>query len=401
MKRIGLIWTNPYSGNRGVGALTYSILYLLEQLSQAYDADFEYYLIGNYDETSKIDYLAIGGKNVRINVVRGLTPTNLKGKLKSFVFYKDFIVAKKLDYVMDMGEGDSFSDIYGITRFERFVYTKNRYNRLKIKQMLLPQTIGPFKDPIVKRKAFECMNKCQIVLSRDKQSYAYLKENNVTTEIDEIIDVAFFMPFEKDIISYDYINIGLNISALLWHGGYTRDNQFNLVVDYQCLIRGIIDYFLSIPNVKLFLVPHVVALNVDIENDYAVSSDLVKEYKDERLVLSPFFLTPISAKNFIASLDFFMGARMHATIAAFSSGVPVYPMAYSRKFNGLFVDTLNYNYMGDLLNQGKDQIMSDIKAAFENRTKLKEVIDDRMVSIVKQRENVLKQRLATFLDIKN
>jgi len=401
MKRIGLIWTNPYSGNRGVGALTYSILYLLEQLSQANNTDFEYYLIGNYDEASKIDYLAIGNKNVRINIIRGLTPISLKGKLKSLVFYKDFIAAKKLDYVMDMGEGDSFSDIYGITRFERFIHTKNRYNRLKIKQMLLPQTIGPFKDPIVKKKAFECMNKCQIVLPRDKQSYVYLKENNVTTEIDEIIDVAFFMPFEKDIISDDYINIGLNISALLWHGGYTRDNQFNLVVDYQCLIRSIIDYFLSMPNVKLFLVPHVVALNVDIENDYAVSYDLVKEYKNERLVLSPFFLTPISAKNFIASLDFFMGARMHATIAAFSSGVPVYPMAYSRKFNGLFVDTLNYNYMGDLLNQGKDEIMSDIKAAFENRTKLKEVIDDRMVSIVKQRENILKQWLAEFLDIKN
>lgn len=400
MKRIGLIWTNPYSGNRGVGALTYSILYLLEQLSQANNLDFEYYLIGNYDEASKIDSLTIGDKEVKINIIRGLTPITLKGRLKSFVFYKDFIASKKLDYVMDIGEGDSFSDIYGLTRFNRFIYTKNRYNSLKIKQMLLPQTIGPFEDPIARKKAFECMNKCKIVLPRDKQSYEYLMENKITTEIDEIIDVAFFMPFEKDAITNNYINIGLNISALLWHGGYTRDNQFKLVVDYQRLIRSIIDYFLSMPNVKLFLTPHVVALNVDIENDYAVSYDLVKEYKNERLALSPFFLTPIDAKNFIASLDFFMSARMHAAIAAFSSGVPVYPMAYSRKFNGLFVDTLNYNYMGDLLNQEEAEIMNDIKEAFENRSKLKEIINDRMLSIVKERENILKQRLADFLDIR-
>ncbi len=31
-----------------------------------------------------------------------------------------------------------------------------------------------------------------------------------------------------------------------------------------------------------------------------------------------------------------MGARMHATIGAFSSGVPTVPIAYSRKFEGVF-----------------------------------------------------------------
>lgn len=45
-------------------------------------------------------------------------------------------------------------------------------------------------------------------------------------------------------------------------------------------------------------------------------------------------------------MDFFTGARMHSTIAAFSSGVPVVPVAYSRKFNGLY-DTLKYPYYID------------------------------------------------------
>ena len=37
---------------------------------------------------------------------------------------------------------------------------------------------------------------------------------------------------------------------------------------------------------------------------------------------------------------------MHATIGATSSGVPVIPVAYSRKFNGLF-DTLQYPFYID------------------------------------------------------
>ena len=58
------------------------------------------------------------------------------------------------------------------------------------------------------------------------------------------------------------------------------------------------------------------------------------------------FESAIEAKSYIASMDLFSGARMHATIAATSSGVPVIPVAYSRKFNGLY-DTLKYKYYID------------------------------------------------------
>ena len=38
----------------------------------------------------------------------------------------------------------------------------------------------------------------------------------------------------------------------------------------------------------------------------------------------------------ISKLDWFVGSRMHATIAALSSGVPCAAIAYSRKFRGVF-----------------------------------------------------------------
>src|SRR3546814_13677012 len=50
------------------------------------------------------------------------------------------------------------------------------------------------------------------------------------------------------------------------------------------------------------------------------------------------------AKSYISSLDYLVAGRMHACIAAFSSGTPVMPVAYSRKFSGLF-GTLGYDFL--------------------------------------------------------
>ena len=96
------------------------------------------------------------------------------------------------------------------------------------------------------------------MMVRDKQSADYVKSLLSNLDVAEIIDVAFFMPYEKKEFNKEYIHVGLNISALLWNGGYTMDNQFGLKSNYQCLIRGIVEYFLSKKDVKLHLIPHVV-----------------------------------------------------------------------------------------------------------------------------------------------
>ena len=193
--------------------------------------------------------------------------------------------------------------------------------------------------------------------------------------------------------------MGLNVSALLWHGGYTRDNQFGLKADYQSLVRSIINYFLRQDGIKLHLIPQVVGSERTMENDYAVSYDLYEEYHNPDLILSPLFLDPIAAKNYIAGMDFFMGARMHSTIAAFSSGVPVVPMAYSRKFNGLFGDTLEYPYMVDMKAQDNKSILDEIDSAYRKRKELKGTIKARMDSVVQERYAVLVQEISNFLKI--
>ena len=53
------------------------------------------------------------------------------------------------------------------------------------------------------------------------------------------------------------------------------------------------------------------------------------------------------AKGYISAMDVLVAARMHATVGGVSSGVATIPVAYSRKFRGLF-DNIGYDYVLDV-----------------------------------------------------
>ena len=56
------------------------------------------------------------------------------------------------------------------------------------------------------------------------------------------------MPHTKKNFNSDNMHVGLNVSALLWNGGYTNNHQFGLTVDYKKLIYSIINYFLKLQH---------------------------------------------------------------------------------------------------------------------------------------------------------
>ena len=117
-------------------------------------------------------------------------------------------------------------------------------------------------------------------------------------------------------------------------GGYTGKNEFGIKADYPALIRELIGFFQG-EGAEVHLVAHVLpetAERTHLEDDTAANAQLSEEFPG--VVEAPRFTTPSEAKSYIAGLDFFMGARMHACIAAFSAGVPVVPMAYSRNSRG-------------------------------------------------------------------
>lgn len=391
------------SGNRGCVALCISSMYIIDEILSKKNIHYTFYLPQSGHTEYKEYEVNIAGKILRYTAIPDISGTTIKSKVKNLIKYKEYCntkeIYKKADYIFDIGQGDSFADIYGKNRFD-WIFSQYKLGRKYNKPYcILPQTIGPFDNPQIREQAIKGIKWAKCVMARDKQSVDFVKELIPSCNVSEIIDVAFFLPYKKKMFDSSFIHVGLNVSALLWQGGYTKNNQFGLKCDYQKLIREIIKYFLTIDSVKVHLIPHVVSGERGIENDYAVSYDLCEEFNNSNLILAPLFLDPIIAKGYIAGMDFFMGARMHSTIAAFSSGVPVLPMAYSRKFNGLFCNTLKYPYIADMKNEDNKSIMNLIKEKFQYRDNLKKLITVRQDTIIKERKDILSNKIKCFLNI--
>ena len=379
---------------------------LIDELIEKQSCDYVFYLPNSgYNDRQKheihfkdkiIKYYDIGypfGINLT-NTLQNWCKMLLKNDFRSFRIFDN------ADYILDLGQGDSFADIYGELRFkliDRIHCIARKYHR---PYCLLPQTIGPFKNERIRKKAIKSIEKARLCMARDKQSYDYVLENVPQQKnVAEYIDVAFFLPYETISQDKNYIHVGINISALLWHGGYTRNNQFGLKCEYQSLVEQLINHFLNQPNVKVHLIPHVVGSERSIENDYAVSYDLWREYNNANLILAPLALGPIEIKSYIAGMDFFMGARMHATIGAFSAGVPVVPMAYSRKFNGLFIDTLSYHHIADMKTMDNEDIIQIIQEAYDNRDSLTNEIAYQKETTVREKKQLIMSKLKEFFNL--
>jgi len=390
------------NGNRGCLALSYCAIYMIDYICKKNGIDYKLYLTDTQLKKTSEHTIQINNTTITFYTCNYPIAYTWKSLLISISKFRETLrswrIFKNVDVVFDIGQGDSFSDIYGRKRFEMIDKIHKTARFFHKPYILLPQTIGPFSNHNIQKLANKTISKAKLVMSRDKTSFDYVnKQVKFQKSVYEYIDIAFFLPFKKKNFNPNYIHVGLNISALLWHGGYSKDNQFDLKSDYNIIIRQVLDYFLSIPNVTLHLVPHVVNHSRNIENDYAVSFDLQKEINNERVVLSPLFLSPIDAKDYISGLDFFVGSRMHSTIAAFSSGVPVVPISYSRKFNGLFIDTLGYEYLADMKQDSSERVLNMIKSVFEHRLQVKDIIKDRLDGIVEQKKRKFYKDLSEIL----
>lgn len=252
-------------------------------------------------------------------------------------------IFRDCDIVFNLCAGDGFTDIYGFGRVLSETYMTMLAKLKGADVVLAPQTIGPFRSAVTRAIARKALNCCEYVFSRDSTSADYCRSLGYRGETEEVIDVAFALPFCKREFGSDCINVGLNVSGLLYEGGYNRNNYFGLSFNYRDYIESLLAKLEEL-DVRVHLISHVVTSDGSIEDDYVACKKLHEEYPNS--VLMPRSESPIEVKSYIAGMDVFIGARMHSTIGAFSAGVPVIPVAYSRKFNGLF-DTLKYKYYID------------------------------------------------------
>lgn len=391
---VGLLGVSPDNMNKGCEALLFSQLVIIRKL-ETKERKINVFMLYGQEPSRKVNY-KIMGVDYEVTILPIPSKASLLSLLKTFRNLKSIRKIRKLDYVFAIGYGDSFSDIYGLSRFHSINDPIKYCYRKGIKVVLMPQTIGPFRDNTAKRQAFDTIQHSFWAYPRDKESRKYIEANTNEHRLTELIDMAFFLPYQKRIEKNGKINVGIAISGLLWRNGYTGNNEFGLKTNYSLLIQDIISALLSFDNVIIHLTPHVVNGSCLCDDDYSLSYSIQQGMASERVVLSPFFKDPIMAKNYISGLDFFIGSRMHACIAAYSAGVPTVPISYSRKFTGLFTETLNYPFIADPTAVNHQQILDQVLYAFNNRKKLKRIVDESLEGTVKERKSLLINELSAL-----
>ena len=352
MLRIGLLFHGASSDNLGVGALTQAQVSILRAITQATGIKID---VTIFDWVSAREPY-VTGPDVGYRTITSQVMRDPRQVMALF---------RECDALIDIGAGDSFAETYGAGRLRRMLYLKYLAHISGVPVVLAPQTIGPFKSIVNKGLVRDLAKRALLVATRDEGSTAVLRRLGVRRTVVTASDVALCLKPEGPVPTWDQPVFGLNVSGLLMAGGYSGGNQFALRDGYPAAMRALLTNALALPQPpKIVLVPHVISAANAAEDDMAASLRLQEEFP--HVQVAPAFRTPGHAKAFIGSLDFFAGARMHSCIAALSSGVPVVPVAYSGKFEGLF-GALGYTACADCRSLTAQQVADVVLSGYAQR----------------------------------
>lgn len=348
--RIGLLWHSDNNGNLGVGALTGGSLALCARAAERAGVRAEYHLFTPGDRAPTY----YPGRFAARHEINGRFTVNPAGFLAA---------ARGVDVMLDIGAGDSFTDIYPNRRFAYLIATKMLTLAAGTPLVLAPQTIGPFSRQPHTGLAAWLLNRAEAVFPRDPLSMDAVRQIAPRARATQTVDVAFALPFDQAQRTARP-RFGLGISGLLYSGGHTGKSEFGLSIDYRGFVHGLVEALQARGDCEIVLVKHVRSLTRPHEDDGTAAKALTARYPG--LAEGPDFTGPEDAKSFISGLDFLTAARMHATIAALSSGVPVVPMSYSRKFEGLF-GGLGYTWLLPEKGMSTEQALAYVLDAWTRR----------------------------------
>lgn len=253
------------------------------------------------------------------------------------------------DACLALSGGDSFSDIYGIGRFLYVTLPQILVLLAGKRLILLPQTLGPFRGRFPRTVARYIMKRAEKVYSRDQSGLEAARDLLGLAPGDPKLRFCHDLAFDVDPVPPADLRVeglggdtarlvGVNVSGLLLAGGYRGDNMFGLAVDYGALVRRLIAYLIEEKSARVLLIPHVFGNGASVESDTGACEAIFEELKGRyagRIGVVRGRYQHDEIKHVIGQCEFFVGARMHACIAALSQQVPTVCVAYSDKFAGM------------------------------------------------------------------
>jgi colanic acid/amylovoran biosynthesis protein len=316
---------------------------------------------------------------------------------KSWLTNRTYQQLDSCNAMLEIAGGDSFADTYGMATLIEQAAVKRLAFVFDKPLIMLPQTIGPFRDGASQRIARDILERSALVATREADGLRELEEL-LGKELDHRFlacpDVAFTLRPKPLTEARGPWNdgdgrpiIGLNVSGLLWRSNV----DFGLSADYQALTRQLIDWVMNQKDVRLLFVPHVfnkrptnngssgpLATLVE-DSDLAVSLEIRDELQQrwgDRVGVVDQPYESAELKWIIGHCDFFIGARMHACIAAVSQSVPTVTLAYSKKATGVMGMLDPAPPVVDLRCDDADTVVQRITKAYQDRSAIRDSLQD-------------------------
>ncbi len=188
------------------------------------------------------------------------------------------------------------------------------------------------KDVIEQGIIKEDLNRYRYIFPRESITYSYLIEAGFSPEkVIKVCDPAFsldmkIVPFPEGFA--DGNTVGINISPLV-----VKENNLNA---WNNTVKTA-EWILENTGMAICLVPHVYRAEND-DQDLKLLRRLKNEIASPRVSIVEENYTCEELKYIISRCRFFIGARTHSTIAAYSTGVPCLVIGYSVKSKGIAKD---------------------------------------------------------------
>lgn len=218
-------------------------------------------------------------------------------------------------------------DNYCYPGYERFTMLHNMLRERNIKTVLWGCSVEPSKiNDFMK----EDLVNYDLIIARETLTYEALK--NIGANVKLYPDPAFQLDkIEKELPKNFKENntVGINISPMVMN----KESVLGITIEnYTALIK----YILENTDMNVALIPHVIW--EDNNDDRKPSKFLYDKFKDTNRV---FLIEDDNCevlKGYISRCRFFIGARTHSTIAAYSTCIPTLVIGYSVKAKGIAKD---------------------------------------------------------------
>ena len=221
----------------------------------------------------------------------------------------------------------------------------------------------------------EDMKRYNLITVRETISQSNLKEKGIYENVKLVSDPAFVMKKTEVALPKEWQEgntIGINLSPMILNNSKNVNETYNTFIEF-------IKYLLDNTKFVIALIPHVFFSN---NNDYTLLKKIHDEINNSRLIIvGNENNTAEELKYIISKCKIFIGARTHATIAAYSTNVPTLVIGYSVKARGIAKDIFgeDKNYVLPVQElTDKNQLIKAYKFIEKNENLIKKHLEEFM-----------------------